>query len=69
MAQPIGRRVPVSQARRFVGDLVYFAQKLPLCTMQRRMQRRHGGRTLLETEAVLNGPILAELRELAVHAA
>jgi hypothetical protein len=35
MAQPVGRRVPVSLPRRFIGDLVHFAHKVPLCTMQR----------------------------------
>jgi hypothetical protein len=38
MAQPVGRRVPVSLPRRFIGDLVHFAQQVPLCTMQRTMQ-------------------------------
>src|SRR5216683_4958913 len=38
MAQPVGRHVPVSLARRFIGDLVYFGHKVPLCTVQRNMQ-------------------------------
>jgi hypothetical protein len=38
MAQPVGRRVPVSLSRRFIGDLVYFARKVPLCTAQRTMR-------------------------------
>jgi hypothetical protein len=38
MAQPVGRRVAVSLPRRFIGDLVHFALKVPLCTMQRTMQ-------------------------------
>ncbi len=37
MAQPVGRRVPVSLPRRFIGDLVHCAQKVPLCTAQRTM--------------------------------
>jgi hypothetical protein len=35
MAQPVGRRVPVSIARRFMTDVVHFAQKIPLCTAER----------------------------------
>jgi hypothetical protein len=38
MTQPVGRRVPVSLPRRFIGDLVHFAQKVPLCTAQRTMK-------------------------------
>jgi hypothetical protein len=38
MPQPIGRRVPLSLPRRFIGDLVYFAQKMPLCTALRTMR-------------------------------
>ena len=38
MAQPVGRRVAVSLPRRFIGDLVHFAQKVPLCTAQRTME-------------------------------
>jgi len=37
MAQPIGRRVPVSLPRRFVGDLVHCAKSAPLCTLRRTM--------------------------------
>jgi hypothetical protein len=37
MAQPVGRRVSLSLPRRFIGDLVYFAQRMPLCTAQRTM--------------------------------
>ncbi len=35
MYRTTGRWVPMSPARRFVADLVHFAQKVPLCTMQR----------------------------------
>jgi hypothetical protein len=38
MAQPVGRRMPVSLARRFIGDLVHFAHKVPLCTLERTMR-------------------------------
>jgi hypothetical protein len=38
MAQAIGRRIRVSLPRRFISDLVYFAQKVPLCTLERTMQ-------------------------------
>ena len=33
-----GRWVPMSPARRFIADLVHFAQKVPLCTMQRTIR-------------------------------
>jgi hypothetical protein len=38
VAQPIGRQIPVSLPRRFIGDLVHFAHKVPLCTAQHLMQ-------------------------------
>jgi hypothetical protein len=38
MAQPAGRRVPLSLPRRFISDLVYFARQAPLCTAQRTMR-------------------------------
>jgi hypothetical protein len=38
MAQPIGRRVPLSLPRRFMSDLAYFGHETPLCTAQRTMQ-------------------------------
>jgi hypothetical protein len=38
MAQPVGRRVPLSVPRRFIGDLVHFAHKVPLCTAHRTMR-------------------------------
>jgi hypothetical protein len=37
MREPRGRFVALSPPRRFVGDLVHFAQKVPLITMQRRL--------------------------------
>ncbi len=37
MPRASGRWVPLSPARRFIADLVHFAQKVPLCTMQRTM--------------------------------
>ncbi len=33
----IGRRLPLSLPRRFIGDLVHFARKIPLCTAVRPM--------------------------------
>jgi hypothetical protein len=36
--QPRGHRRPVSLPRRFMGDLVHFAHKVPLTTMQRTMK-------------------------------
>jgi hypothetical protein len=37
MPQPIGRKLPLSPPRRFMSDLVHFAQRTPLTSMQRRM--------------------------------
>src|SRR5215469_381385 len=37
MAQPAGRKLPLSLSRRFVGDLVHCARAVPLLTVQRRM--------------------------------
>jgi hypothetical protein len=37
MAHPVGRRLPVSLSRRFIGDLIHFAARVPLSTMQRTM--------------------------------
>ncbi len=37
MPHPVGRNLPLSLPRRTVGDLLHFAQKVPLITMQRRM--------------------------------
>ena len=38
MAQPAGRKLPLSLSRRFVGDLVHCAGAVPLLTIQRRMR-------------------------------
>ncbi len=38
MAHAPGCWVPMSPARRFIVDLVHFAQKVPLCTMQRTIR-------------------------------
>ena len=37
MSQAIGRYLPLSPARRFIGDLVHFAKQVPTVPMQRRM--------------------------------
>jgi hypothetical protein len=37
MGEPYGRRLPLSRARRLIGDLLYFAQKVPSVPVQRRM--------------------------------
>jgi hypothetical protein len=37
MSQTVGRYLPLSPPRRFVGDLVHFAKKVPTVPMQRRM--------------------------------
>lgn len=37
MPTPAGRRLPLSLPRRFVGDLVHFARKVPSVPVQRRM--------------------------------
>ncbi len=38
MGEPYGRRLPLSPARRLVGDLLAFAQKVPTVPVQRRMR-------------------------------
>ncbi len=38
MPQEYGRRLPLSPARRFITDLTSFAQRVPLCTLERTMQ-------------------------------
>jgi hypothetical protein len=37
MGEVYGRRLPISQARRLVGDFLYFAQQVPTVPVQRRM--------------------------------
>ena len=37
MPHPAGRNLPLSLPRRTVGDLLHFAQRVPVITMQRRM--------------------------------
>jgi len=37
MGEPYGRKLPISLARRWVGDFLYFAQKVPTVPVQRRM--------------------------------
>jgi hypothetical protein len=37
MSHAVGRYLPLSPARRFVGDLVHFAKQVPTVPMQRRM--------------------------------
>ncbi len=37
MAEPYGRRLSISLARRWVGDFLHFAQKVPTVPVQRRM--------------------------------
>jgi hypothetical protein len=38
MPQPYGRNLPISLPRRFIGDLVHFASKVPSVPVQRRME-------------------------------
>src|SRR5947209_2596817 len=38
MPEPFGRNLPLSLPRRFIGDLMYFAQKVPTVPVQRRMR-------------------------------
>jgi hypothetical protein len=38
MPHPVGRTLPLSLPRRFICDLVHFAQKVPTVPMQRRME-------------------------------
>ena len=38
MAQPVGRNLRLSLPRRFIGDLVHFAQRVPSVPVQRVMQ-------------------------------
>lgn len=38
MPQAFGRRLSLSLPRRFIGDLVHFARRVPLSTMQRTMR-------------------------------
>jgi hypothetical protein len=38
MAEPTGRNIPLSLARRLMGDLAYFAQKVPGALVIRRME-------------------------------
>jgi hypothetical protein len=38
MAQPAGRRLPLSRARRFIGDLMRQAARVPTVSIERRMQ-------------------------------
>jgi hypothetical protein len=40
MREPHGRFVSLSPCRRFIGDLVHFARKVPVVTVQRRMALR-----------------------------
>lgn len=37
MAQPAGRNLPLSLPRRFIGDLVHFARRVPSVPVERRM--------------------------------
>src|SRR5437764_1211204 len=37
MRHPTGRRIPLSLPRRFVGDLLHFARKVPSVPVQRRL--------------------------------
>ncbi len=37
MGEPVGRRLPLSRARRLISDLLYYAQKVPTVPVQRRM--------------------------------
>lgn len=37
MSHAVGRYLPLSPARRFIGDLVHFAKQVPTVPMQRRM--------------------------------
>jgi hypothetical protein len=37
MGEKVGRSIPLSSPRRFVGDLLHFAQKVPTVPVQRRM--------------------------------
>jgi hypothetical protein len=37
MPQPVGRKIPLSLPRRFIGDLMHFAQRVPSVPVQRRM--------------------------------
>jgi hypothetical protein len=37
MSEPAGRKLPLSLPRRFIGDLVHFAQQVPTVPVQRRM--------------------------------
>jgi hypothetical protein len=38
MPQPAGRYLPLSLPRRFIGDLLHFAKKVPTVPVERRMQ-------------------------------
>jgi hypothetical protein len=38
MPQPVGRNLPLSLPRRFIGDLVHFAQRVPTVPVQRVLQ-------------------------------
>ncbi len=38
MAQPVGRRLPLSPARRFIDDLMHLSHPAPLIPVERRMQ-------------------------------
>src|SRR5438874_13823985 len=53
MPRPSGRSVPLSLARRLVGDFVHFGQKAPLIPIERRMDL---GR-LVAARAALAAPI------------
>jgi hypothetical protein len=37
MPQPVGRTIPLSLPRRFIGDVVHFAQRVPTVPVQRNM--------------------------------
>jgi hypothetical protein len=37
MPQPVGRHIPLSLPRRFIGDLMHFARQVPSVPVQRRM--------------------------------
>lgn len=37
MSQPVGRSLPLSLPRRFIGDLVHFARQVPSVPVERRM--------------------------------
>src|SRR5947199_10258563 len=37
MGEPVGQKLPLSPARRVIGDLLYFAQQVPSVPVQRRM--------------------------------